>query len=266
MSWGTIRTLALVGSAFLLLSVVPLGAAGTAEDPEVTDPAGDAEHFEFKNQEPALDIEAIWFSWDPSGALEVTLQIPQTDSFDPSATMDPNDETTFYDVYVNVSGEAYTIRANWTAEGEATFSAGQALQIERQGIWPDWMTGNIHGNLTPVEGQAEPGDPAKITMMVPGAALGGLGPGDVIEEPGFSTYVDHHTPPQPNAEQHHPGHVDQNDEPGRSFAITSEGGGGAGTGTESGSDDEDTSMVPSIPMSAVVVVGIVTAIVLTRRR
>lgn len=78
-------------------------------------------------------------------------------------------------------------------------------------------------------------------MTVPGSALGGLGPGDVIEEPGFSTYVDHHTPPQPNAEQHHPGHVDQNDEPGRSFAITSEAGAGAGAEPGSGSEEEGTS-------------------------
>lgn len=266
MSRGTIHTLALIGSAFLVLTVVPLGTAGTADDPEVTDPAGDAEHFEFKNQEPTLDVEAVWFSWDPSGALEVTLQIPQADSFDPSATMDPNDETTFYDVYVDVNGETYTIRANWTAEGQATFSAGQALQIERQGVWPDWMTGNIHGNLTPVQGQTDPGEPARITMTVPGSALGGLGPGDVIEEPGFSTYVDHHTPPQPNAEQHHPGHVDQNDEPGRSFAITSEAGAGAGAEPGSGSEEEGTSMVPSITMSVVIVLGIVTALVRARHR
>lgn len=266
MSGGSTHVLALVASAFLILTVVPLATAGTAEDPEITDPTGDAEHFEFKNQEPTLDVEAVWFSWDPAGALEVTLEIPEADGFGPSATMDPSDEATFYDVYVNVSGEAYTVRANWTADGQATFSAGQALQIERQGVWPDWTTGNIHGNLTPVQGEAEPGEPARITMTVPGSALGGLGPGDVIEEPGFSTYVDHHTPPQPNAEQHHPGHVDQNDEPGRSFAITSQEGDGSGDGTESGSDDEDASGVPTVAMPAVILVGFGAALVLTRRR
>lgn len=243
----------------ILLAAIPVANAGTAEDPEITDPAGDAEHFEFKNQEPVLDVEAIWFSWEPAGTLVVTVQIPQADAFDPSATMDPNDEATFYDVYVDISGENYTIRANFTADGDATFGAGTALEIERQGIWPDYTTGNIHGNLTPVEGQAEPGEPARITVSVPGSVLGGLGPGDVIEEPRFSTYVDHHTPPQPNAEQHHPGHVDANDEPGRAFAITSEAGG------EDRTEDDDEEGPLGVPSTAAPLVAALMATIAAAR-
>lgn len=255
---GATFTVGLAAAALLLGTAVPSVCAGTAEDPELTDPTGDAEHFEFKNQEPALDVEKIWLAWDPAGALQVTVQIPGADGFGPGATVDPSDEATFYDVYLNASGEAYTVRTNVSQDGEPVFSAGQALEIQRQAVWPDYATGNIHGNLTPVDGTAETGEPARITMMVPGSVFGGLSAGDVVEDLGFSTYVDHHTPPQPNAEQHHPGHVDENDEPGRDFVIP----GGQPEGASGGGEaEEDT--VPTLPLA--VLLGILAVLALRRR-
>lgn len=271
------RHRAFVVLAVLLVLVSPATLAGTPEDPEIEDPPEDAVHYEFKHQEPSLDVTKVWFTWD-SGTLQVHLLVADADPFGSEGTQDPGDAGTRYDVYWTMDDENYVARVGFCTarpeadcqipEGEPVFLAGQSMQIERQLVWD--AGADIHGELNQTAGGvAETGSPAHLRIDVAPALVGNPGPGSVLEAPAFSTYVDHHNPGSGTSDgpnHHHPGHVDANDESGSDYRIPAgEASSDGDTGNATAEGIEDTSQIPSIPLALLLVVGIIVATA-TRRR
>lgn len=263
-----------------LLALLPAAAAGSLADPEVADPEGDAVHYEEQHQEPSLDVTEAWVQWN-GGALDVRVRIVDLTEPGPAGTEDPIDDRTYVDVYWD-TGETkgededpWVARLRVDADGEKRFLAGQARVIERKALYaPETEHRTLHGTVTPVTGHVHRGEPGIVHVRVPPGAVGNPGPGDVLEDVRFSTYVDHHQGTPDEALHHHPGHVDINDSEGSDYRIPSAdtgdgsgGGDGAGAGGDAGDDGTPASrFVPGPGLAGLAAAGLAGAAAAARRR
>lgn len=232
------------------VALVPVAGAGSLADPEVTDPEGDAVHYEEQHQEPSLDVTEAWVQWD-DGHLDVRTRIVNLTEPGPAGTRDPIDDRTYVDVYWDTEEtkaedeDPWVARLRVDADGTERFLAGQARVVERQVVYePDTEHRTIHGTVTPVTGHVHLGEPGIVHVRVPAGAVGNPGPGDVLQDVRFSTYVDHHQGTPDEALHHHPGHVDENDTPGDDYRIP-EAGSGDGGDQEGESTDPGTEPTPA---------------------
>lgn len=250
-----------ISSLVLLATVLLAGSAlaGTATDPEISDPMGDAIHFEFQTNEPSLDVTAVWFGFE-AGMLVVHIEGPELDELGPEATQDPADEGSYYDVYWTMDGQDHVARVFVGADGEPVGQAGQSMRIERQAFWDEGD--DIHGDL--VEQHVELLPTGLLRIHVDPGVVGSPGPGSVLASPAFATYVDHHPPASGTPfGEHHPGHVDANDEPGRDFVLEGTADGDAAVDPETADEGEG----DSIPApGALLLLGLVIVAAVASRR
>lgn len=266
------RTLAalVIGLSTVLL-VAPLTAAGPPMGPHIEDPDGDTQHREFGWEEPTLDVTEVKFGWTANDTLKVAVLLPHADTLGPDGSMDPfPGHSTVVDVYWTMNGSDYLARAQFESE-DPTFLAGQGIRIHREIFWETGT--DIHGETTEQSGSVEAADGGGhwVVIEVDPAAVGQPGPGDLLEAPAFSTYVDHHFPlgdawPVPHpVGQHHPANADLNDAPGHHFHVpapdaSGDGGGDAGPGAAAWEP------VPAVGLAGVLaVVALVSLLVRGRR-
>jgi hypothetical protein len=238
-------------SAALALPLLPAAGAGSLAAPELTDPEGDAVHYEEQHQEPSLDVTEAWVTWR-DGAVEVGVRIVNLTTPGPAGTEDPVDDRTYVDVHWDTGAtegpdeDPWVARLRVDADGEERFLAGQARVVERKAWYgPETEHRTLHGDVQPVTGTVVRGAPGLVLVRVPAEAVGGPGPGDVLQDVRFSTYVDHHQG-TPDADlHHHPGHVDLNDSEGADHAIPEEGAADDGAGDPGSGGDEESGSTPA---------------------
>lgn len=259
---GLGRVFALCLSVAML--VVPLASASPG-DAYIVDPEGDSEHREFGWEEPTLDVTKVDFNWTDDGTLLVSVLLPQAGELGPDTLQDPfPGKWAIVDVYWTMDGSDYLARAQFESQ-EPTFLAGQGIRIHRQVFWEQGT--DIHGEVTEQSGWVqEAGDGHRLVIEVDPADVGSPGPGDLLEAPAFSSWIDHHTPlgdawpvPHPLG-PHHPANADISDEPGHHFQVPGE----ASTGDDADPAGATGETVPGLGVVGVVLLA--AAVALVRRR
>lgn len=272
----------LIGTLTVTMALPPVaapatGAADAADAADalgelrIEDPAGDSEHREFGWEEPTLDVTEVRFHWTADGTLQVSVLLPNADALGPDAVMDPfPGKWTVVDVYWTMDGADHLARAQFESD-EPTYLAGQGIRIHRQVFWETGT--DIHGETTEQSGWVEEADGGghRVVIEVDPAAVGDPGPGDLLEAPAFSTWIDHHTPlgdawPVPHpVGPHHPANADISDAPGLHFRVP--GDGSAAGGAADGGDDASPASGETVPhVGVAVVLAAFGALALLRRR
>lgn len=264
-SVGSSKVLPLLLLTALAIALTAPSAGAASADVQIVDPEGDSEHREFGWEEPTLDVTEVAFDWTDDGTLAVSVLLPQADTLGPDGTTDPfPGHWTVVDVYWTMNGSDYVARAQFGSE-DPTFLAGQGIRIHRQVFWEEGT--DVHGETVEQTGTVEPVDDGhRIVIEVDPAAVGSPAPGDLLEAPAFSSWIDHHTPlgedwplPHPIG-PHHPANADVNDEPGIHFHVPGDDDATpAGPASAAGADT-----VPGVGVVGVVVVAGLVA--LARRR
>lgn len=259
---------ALVIATLTTALLVPSAVAPAADGPHIVDPEGDTQHREFGWEEPTLDVTEVTFGWTANDTLAISVLLPNADTLGPEGTMDPfPGKWTVVDVYWTMNGTGHLARAVWEPGEEARYEAGQGIRIHREAVWETGT--DIHGETTEQTGTVEAADGGghRVTIEVDPAAVGDPGPGDLLEAPAFSTYVDHHFPlgdawPVPHpVGPHHPANADLNDEPGMHFWVP-----GAGPSADDGPAAAGGGPGEPVPHVGVVAVVVLAGIVALVRR
>ncbi len=131
----------------MLLFLAPAADAGTQDDPEVTDPAGDVERWPgVPTHDPTVDMIGIWFEED---ADNLYISMEMVEAFvGPEFTNTRGAPNLAVSVFVNGEGEQ-TPCSGWGKFGVNVFGAPADLRASLRVYWPmedqdDGCTGDDH--------------------------------------------------------------------------------------------------------------------------